>query len=334
VPQLRLLGACFRSVARWTLASLVVAATVVLAAPAHATFPGRNGSILLVEQFQRSGVYGEGELVAIDPRTGRRRTLWRCGGPAQAIPECDAVTTPAVSPRGDSAAVLSVRGLGAGRRWTLTYVELASASARSVELATDEYFPTDDRGRVLRWIGDGSSLSVMQYTEQATGPESHRRLFFDGTLGPPIGPPGATSFDWSIDGRAAFEAGSNLFVLSPDGSRRRLTRKGGADPSWSPRGRWIAFTRAGQIWVVRSEGGRPRQLTKKGGERPVWSPDGRQIAFLRRRRGRGSEAGMYLWVLDRRGGPARRLGHDPIESWSYGPSAALASPPEWQALPR
>lgn len=335
MPQLRLLGACFGSVARWTLASLVVAAMVVNAAPAQGTFPGRNGSILLVEQLQRSGVYGEGELVAIDPRTGRKRTLWRCGfSPAQAIPECDAVTTPAVSPRGDTAAVMSVRRVGAGRRWTLTYIDLASASTRSVELPTDEYFPTDEHGRVLRWMGDGSSLSVVQYTEGASGPDLHRRLFLDGTLGPAIGPPGALSFDWTIDGRAAFGAGSNLFVLSPDGGRRRLTSRGGTDPSWSPRGRRIAFTRAGQIWVVRSRGGRPRQLTKKGGESPAWSPDGRHIAFLRRSRDPAAKAGMYLWVLDHRGGRARRLGDDPVEPVGYAASGFVASPPEWQPLPR
>ena len=211
------------SVARWTFASLVVAATVVIAAPAHATFPGRNGSILVVEGFQRSGVYGEGELVAIDPRTGRKRTLWQCGGPAQPIPECHAVTTPAVSPRGDTAAVLSVRDVGGGRRWTLTYIEIASAVTRAVELQTDEYFPTDKHGRVLRWTGDGSSLSVVQYAQGFSGPNLHRRLFFDGTLGPAIGQPGATSFDWAIDGRGAFQSGSNLFVLSPEGTRRQLT---------------------------------------------------------------------------------------------------------------
>jgi WD40-like Beta Propeller Repeat len=306
----------------------------VVTAPAHATFPGRNGSILLVEQFQRSGVYGEGELVAIDPRTGRKRTLWRCGGPAQRIPQCDALTTPAVSPRGDTVALMSVRDVGGARRWTLTHVEIANASTRSVELATDGYFPTDKHGRVLRWTGDGSSLSVVQYSEGPTVTDLHRRLFFDGTLGPAIGPLGASSFDWSIDGRAAYTAGSNLFVLSPVGSRRRLTWRGGTDPSWSPRGRWIAFTRAGQIWVMRSKGGGARQLTKKGGESPAWSPDGRQIAFLRRSRSPAREAGLYLWVLDRRGGRARRLGDDPVEPVGYGASGFVASPPEWQSLPR
>jgi hypothetical protein len=320
------------AVARWALASLVVVGMLVIAAPAQATFPGRNGSILLVEEFQRSGVYGEGELVAIDPRTGRKRTLWQCGGPVPPIPECDAVTTPAVSPRGDTAAVMSVRDNGAERQWSLTYVDLASASARSVELQTDEYFPTDKHGRVLRWIGDGSALSVVQYSQPSFS-DLHRRLFFDGTLGPAIGPPGASSFDWAVDGRAAFESGSSLFVLSPDGTQRRLTRRG-VDPSWSPRGRWIAFARAGQIWVVPSQGGRAKQLTKKGGESPVWSPDGRKIAFLRRPRIRGGREGLYLWVLNRRSGRARRLSDEPVEDVGYGPSVFVTSPPEWQALPR
>jgi hypothetical protein len=136
--------------------------------------------------------------------------------------------------------------------WTLTYVDLASASTRSVELTTDEYFPTDKHGRVLRWTGDGSSLSVVQYTEGPTVLDLHRRLLFDGTLGPAIGPLGATSFDWTIDGRAAFDAGSNLFVLSPDGSRRRLTWRGGTDPSWSPR-RALDRVRSGRPDLGRPE---------------------------------------------------------------------------------
>lgn len=305
-----------------------------MAAPADATFPGRNGSILVVEQFQRSGVYGEGRLVAIDPGTGRKRTLWRCGSPGQPFPECYAVTTPAVSPRGDTAAVLSVRSAGAPPSWTLTYVDLVSASARSVELTTDRHFPTDDHGRVLRWIGDGSSLSVLHRAQDFFGAALNSLLSFEGALGATIGPPGATSFDWATDGRVASVAGANLFVLSPDGSRRRLTRRGGTDPSWSPRGRWLTFARAGQIWVVRSEGGRPKRLTRKGGETPAWSPDGRYIAFLRASRDPAAKTGKYLWVLDRRGGRARRLGNDPVEPVGYGPSGFLASPPEWQPLPR
>ena len=81
---------------------------------------------------------------------------------------------------------------------------------------------------------------------------------------------------------------------------------------------------------MRSEGGRAKRLTKKGGERPVWSPDGRQIAFVRQAR----DGGRYLWVLNRRGGRARRLANDPVGPMGYGASTFFASPPEWQSLPR
>lgn len=316
--------------ARLIVAPLVALATMAIAAPANGTYPGRNGSILLTEQFQRSQVYGEADLVAVDPRTGRKRTIWQCGytSPPMARPECGAVTTPAVSPTGDTAAVMSVRGLVGPPRWTLTYIDLASASTRSVELPGDEIFPTDLHGRVLRWVGDGSSLSVVQYRTGAAWADLHRRLSFDGTLGSAIGPPGARSFDWSIDGRAVFEAASNLFVLSRDGSRRRLTWKGGTEPSWSPHGRFVAFTRAGQVWSIPSKGGRPRRLTGKGGERPAWSPDGRKIAFLR---GKGEK---FLYVLDLRGGRARQLGDEPVEPGGSAASSYVSSPPEWQPLPR
>lgn len=322
--------------ARWIVALSVALVPMVAAAPANGTFPGRNGSILLTEELQRSGVYGEGKLVAVDPRTGRKRTIWQCGsiGPFGARPECDAVTTPAVSPTGDTAAVISGLRISPPLQWTLTYIDLASASTRSVELPGDEYFPTDAHGRVLRWAGDGSSLSVVQSQTGSGWADLHRRLSFDGTLGPAIGPLGARSFDWSIDGRLVFEAASNLFVLSRDGGQRRLTWKGGTEPSWSPHGRWIAFTRAGQVWIMPSKGGRPRRLTEKGGERPAWSPDGRQIAFLRGQRNSMRKGDMFLYVLDRRRGRARRLGDEPVEPMGYGASVYISSPPEWQPLPR
>ena len=46
----------------------------------------------------------------------------------------------------------------------------------------------------------------------------------------------------------------------------------------------IAFSYAGEIWIVPREGGDARQLTYHPGDKsfPVFSPDGEQIAFSRR----------------------------------------------------
>jgi dipeptidyl aminopeptidase/acylaminoacyl peptidase len=84
----------------------------------------------------------------------------------------------------------------------------------------------------------------------------------------------------------------------------------------SPRGDWVAFLRAGQVWVAPVVGaGEPKQLFKaRGGAGDLaWSPDGGRLAFTSQR-GDHSFVGIYefgpkriRWVeptLDRDGAPA------------------------------
>jgi dipeptidyl aminopeptidase/acylaminoacyl peptidase len=51
---------------------------------------------------------------------------------------------------------------------------------------------------------------------------------------------------------------------------------------WSPDGKWVAYTAAGQLWVAAADGSSPRQVTKLNGgaSGPVWSPTGDRIAFV------------------------------------------------------
>ncbi len=46
-------------------------------------------------------------------------------------------------------------------------------------------------------------------------------------------------------------------------------------PQWSPDGRWLAYTRAGHVWVVAAGGGMPRKITDfgTGAWAPRWMPD-------------------------------------------------------------
>lgn len=326
--------------ARIHLFGLCALALLALLPPAaHATFPGRNGEILLTQEHVSAA--GEAELVAIHPRTGAKRTVWRClSSPVSELPECDAATTPAVSPDGRAAAVLTLEECcsnpGFPLHWLLNTIDLTTGGARTVNFSPGESPPTDRRGRVLRWLGNGSGLTTTVYGPEGGPTFVNRRLGLDGSLGDAVGPTGATEFDWSIEGRAVFVRSPNLFVvepktslwvLDPDGSQRRLIRDG-TDPSWSPHGRWVAFTRRGQVWVVDTRSGRARRLTRKGGERPAWSPDGRRIAFFRVRQGEA-----FLYVLDPKGGPARQVLPDVVEYPSYGSSSFITSPSEWRPLP-
>ena len=63
-------------------------------------------------------------------------------------------------------------------------------------------------------------------------------------------------------------SGINSLAFSPDGRKIAFSKplvSGGED----------------YIWVVRADGSNPRRITKKGGLWPSWSPDGKKIVYTR-----------------------------------------------------
>lgn len=84
---------------------------------------------------------------------------------------------------------------------------------------------------------------------------------------------------------------AHIWTMNADGSDRidlmpSLTDESADDPSWSPDGSSIAFTRGPSysgrnIWRMDSAGGNPVQLTSDPSPefRPSWSPDGSTIVF-------------------------------------------------------
>ncbi len=73
----------------------------------------------------------------------------------------------------------------------------------------------------------------------------------------------------------------NIWIMNADGSNPvRITQKGGASPAWSPDGKWIAFERDEQIWLVSPDGQKEVHLkTDFPVGCPSWSPDSRKIVF-------------------------------------------------------
>ena len=83
---------------------------------------------------------------------------------------------------------------------------------------------------------------------------------------------------------------------------RAITR--GAQPTWSPDGRRLAFTRLGEIYVVDADGRNERRLTTAAQPLafPAWSPDGRTIAY----------AGVRdVYTIPVRGGRPKNLTRSP-----------------------
>lgn len=95
-----------------------------------------------------------------------------------------------------------------------------------------------------------------------------------------------------------------------------------ADPQVSPDGGWVAFVqssvdvakdkRNADIWMISWDGQQSVQLTNSpdGEASPRWSPDGRYLSFVSGRSNSSTPAtppSAQLWLMDRRGGEAKKL---------------------------
>ena len=134
--------------------------------------------------------------------------------------------------------------------------------------------------------------------------------------------------NWNVSpvaDRAVVEARGDIWTISPDGAKQRVTSTSGAadrDPSWSPDGRWISFFSDAsgeyELYLAAADGSTaPRQLTHIGAGsryRPIWSPDSRHIAFY------DSTGSIYLHTIASAG--TKKIDRDPLVSqpqmnWSF-----------------
>src|SRR5262249_37399725 len=185
-------------------------------------------------------------------------------------------------------------------------------------------------GQKIAWTsrchGTGADVFVMS----ADGSDQQDLMPTPGNRGEPR---------WSPDGRAilftAVPPGqppspsgwpySDVYVMNADGSgQRNLTHTpegGEGDPSWSPDGQHIAFTRTGppgelRIIVMNADGSGKHSVTPTSiytGDRGItgaWSPDGRRIASW-------DHASIYLVNADGIG--LRRLAQNAFEGPSWSP---------------
>ena len=134
---------------------------------------------------------------------------------------------------------------------------------------------------------------------------------------------------WIVFQRSISGSGDELFKMRADGSDvTRLTDNevDEGEPSWSPDGRWIAFskevalTEAGQtdydLFIMSDDGQQTFRLTsgESPDHDPDWSSDGQRIAFTRGQR--WPEQG-HLYTVNVDGSGLRRVAHRAVDpAWS------------------
>jgi Tol biopolymer transport system component len=312
-------------------ASVAAVVITLMASPAHAAFPGRNGRIVFTDAVIPAGSDGfdASGLRTTTFHGGRSRSLRTCRRP-YACGHANAT----YSPTGRRLAF----DTGADFYGGDLIVSRADGSARR-KLP----LPPDHWAEHSAWSPHGDALAFTLWRRIPRGDSDHLQasIFSMSTGGTGLRQVAPDSQDsawdtdpvWSRRGVLAFQrgfpdSGYDIYVVRPDGSGlRRVTFRGGESPAWSPNGRRLAFTRGHDevqhLYVLDLVNRRLRRVTQRRAYQPEWSPDGRWIVFVGDETAR-DYGGLFI-VSSRRGRP-RQIASDGTRH-SYGA-------PDWQPLPR
>jgi TolB protein len=241
--------------------AVLLLASLLVASPAQAAFPGENGRIVFYSLRD-----GNGEIYSANPDGSDPVNLTN-------NPAFDA--TPAVSADGSKIAFLSDREAGS-HLWVM---------------GTDGSNPTMVSGGCVpayfAWSPDGSRIA---FTD----------ICFDDIFVINVDGTGLTGLattanferfpSWSPDGaRIAYSrfngAEDDIWVMDADGSDQTDITNDPADelhPDWAPDGSRVVYSRDGELAAINPDGSGQANLTSTPGEAeyfPTWSPDGTRIAF-------------------------------------------------------
>lgn len=275
---------------------VVLACTLAVPAAAHASFPGKNGPLVvaLADDCQSFGRY-------------LARIPWRGGEPVSITERCDPAG-------GDDPAQQAPNYLTPD----------AAPDGRSVLAVRNG---TDADPGFVTLAPDGTGLAPVT---MPAGVPAHGL----GSMPPPSFAPNGRKFAFEADHHQNGYDVEPLWEVQLDGSGFRQIRKapecGGGktcsifeNPRWSPDGKLIAVEvityrpeKSGAlkpgIWLIRARDGKPVRRLAKHGFDVDWSPNGRNIVYrthYQQREVEGGASGGNLYVVSRDGKRRRTLVH-------------------------
>lgn len=274
--------------------ALIGAAVVSLggAAPAAATFPGRDGVIVYSSYLRTEDElppYGTTEEYAIksaDDRGGGTRTLQGCRKALEVIDvgDCGIRLTfldPTVGPHGREAVFDSGEALAV---MTMRGTALRARAPKSPDDGEPAISPTERQiafsaGTSVRYPNPVRGIWVSSYSG-----DHPRRIVARGTRP-----------DWSERNAIAFLRPDGVYRVRPDGHglRRLIARRGCTSISWAPHGTQLALACGGRLLVARADGTRLHRIAAidrsfgTGISDVAWSPSGRRFAVGLRGEGGG-----------------------------------------------
>ena len=215
------------------------------AAPAGATFAGRNGQLSTAWLDNDQGAHEEAEYAVVDlPWTKKSagKNIVECSS----LDGCPVYAHPQYSPKGTEIVYDEVPLTPPAAPATTSELIIAAPNGSSPTTITDP-------------------AGKQNYFEPSFLPSGKRLVFVrSATAGPEDSPP---------------PHGEIVTSDLTGGEVRVVTSVLGADPVVSPNGRKVLFDHHGGIWVVGIDGGTARPLIRNGGF-PDFSPDGRSIVYL------------------------------------------------------
>jgi len=260
------------------LGAALLATVLVVAGPALAAFPGRDG-LLAVQPSKGAGI------VVISPNgRGERRVCAQPGEPC-GVSFPSRLFRPQWAPDGGSLLIGKTYDDPSGAFEVIYPDGSCLACVTGTLEGADASFtsnPTLYTAVTPNNFGLTAGKALVQYSIDGL----KRRVVIAGGASDPV---------WSSRGELALVRDGWILAGRP-GRLRRVVR-GGA-PSWSPDARRIVFVRHGWLMIGRVRGRIVRRLVHGGA--PAWSPNGSWIAFFDKRH--------RLSLVRATGGSARGVG--------------------------